>query len=61
MHLKEKTLKQRDLSEKNIYLSFPKIIGIDTGNICNYNCVFCMQSKHTNKVGCIEKKYVLRL
>lgn len=53
--------KQRDLSEKRLYPSFPRIIKIDTCNVCNYHCVFCPQSKQKNKVGCIDKELCFKL
>lgn len=61
-NLKEKYLgKQRDLSEKAVRPPFPRIVKIDTCNICNYNCVFCPQSKQVNKKGCIDKELCMRI
>ena len=37
--------KQRDLSNKSICPSFPRILKIDICNVCNYGCVFCPQAK----------------
>lgn len=54
-YLKNKYLnKQRDLSEKSIKPSFPKIVKIDVCNTCNYSCIFCPQAEQHNKKGCID-------
>ena len=61
--LKKKYLdKQRNLNEIGIYPLFPKIIKIDICNVCNYNCVFCPQSKQkNNKQGCIDKELCMKI
>lgn len=54
-YLKNKYLnKQRDLSEKSVRPSFPKIVKIDVCNTCNYSCIFCPQAEQHNKKGCID-------
>lgn len=53
--MKEKYLaKQRNLSQISIRPEFPKIIKIDTCNICNYHCLFCPNAIQSNKVGNID-------
>lgn len=53
--MKEKYLaKQRDTSRVSVTPPFPKIIKIDTCNICNYHCVFCPNAIQIDKVGCID-------
>ena len=57
MNLKEKYIqKQRDLSSASVMPPFPQIIKIDICNTCNYSCIFCPQSKQTNKKGFIDNK-----
>lgn len=53
--------KQKDLSAKSVYPPFPRILKIDTCNTCNYNCVFCPQSKQYNKVGNIDKELCYKI
>lgn len=55
MDIKKKHLeKQRDLSACNVTPPFPRIIKIDTCNVCNYRCIFCPQAKQINKIGSID-------
>lgn len=55
MNLEEKYIrKQRDLTFLSAMPPFPKIIKIDICNTCNYACIFCPQSKQTNKKGFIN-------
>lgn len=62
IELKEKYLsKQRDLTEKGVVPPFPRIIKIDSCNVCNYNCVFCPQAKQHNKIGCINKELCIKI
>lgn len=57
MKLEEKYIwKQRDLSSVSAMPPFPKIIKIDICNTCNYACIFCPQSKQTNKKGFIDDR-----
>lgn len=57
MNLEEKYIrKQRDLSSLSATPPFPRIIKIDICNTCNYACIFCPQSKQTNKKGFIDDK-----
>ena len=53
--------KQRDLTSKSICPPFPRIVKIDICNVCNYNCIFCPQAKHHNKVGCIDSELCYRI
>lgn len=62
MDFKKKYLeKQRDLKEEGIYPPFPRIVKIDVCNTCNYCCVFCPQSKQTDKKGNIDKELCLKI
>ena len=46
--------KQRDHSGISVTPPFPKIVKIDTCNVCNYGCLFCPQAKQYKKVGNID-------
>lgn len=62
MDFKKKYIeKQRDLSMESIYPPFPRILKIDVCNICNYNCIFCPQSKQINKKGSINKELCMKI
>lgn len=62
LSLKKKYIdKQRDLSEKSLFPTFPRIIKIDTCNTCNYNCVFCPQAKQSGKQGFIDEELCIQL
>lgn len=55
MDIKTKHLaKQRDISAISATPAFPRILKIDTCNVCNYRCIFCPQSKQVNKIGSID-------
>lgn len=53
--------KQKDLHEMNEKPVFPRIVKIDTCNTCNFNCIFCPQSKQTGKVGIIDDKLCMKI
>lgn len=62
MDFKEMYLnKQRDNSCVMEMPPFPKIVKIDICNTCNYSCVFCPQSKYTEKKGNIDDKLCIKI
>lgn len=57
MDIKSKYLtKQCYSKEYNSSPSFPRILKIDTCNVCNYRCIFCPQAKQINKIGNIDEE-----
>lgn len=62
MSIKERYLaKQKELKYVSVSPRFPRILKIDICNICNYNCIFCPQSKQINKIGCIDDNLCIKI
>lgn len=53
--------KQHSINNIGINPEFPNIIKIDICNTCNYQCIFCPQSKQSGKIGCIDDELCIKL